>query len=155
MHTERLILFAKMSWFILLERVWDSGCQRSYGALVYRASIESINVPFQLRLLQLRMKCWKDLERFWRRSVNSEKLQKYFSTNMMQLLGVLRRRAAHLLRRLRFVFQVCSHFYGWKITQEFEHKFLGVWLKYPWICLEKPMNFSTNFPGRPVSWPIN
>ena len=20
----------------------------------------------------------------------------------------------------------CSHFYGWKITQEFEHKFLGV-----------------------------
>ena len=30
----------------------------------------------------------------------------------------------------------CSHFYGWKIAQEFEHKFLGVWLKYPWICLE-------------------
>ena len=24
------------------------------------------------------------------------------------------------------VIEVCSHFYGWKITQEFEHKFLGV-----------------------------
>ena len=38
---------------------------------------------------------------------------------------------SHLLMGLS-----CSHFYGWKITQEFEHKFLGVWLKYPWICLE-------------------
>ena len=32
----------------------------------------------------------------------------------------------------------CSHFYRWQITHKFEHKFLGVWLKYPWICWDDP-----------------
>ena len=51
------------------------------------ASVESINVPFQLWLLQRNVKCCKDFERFWRRSIKLQTLQESFSSNLMQRPG--------------------------------------------------------------------
>ena len=44
-------------------------------------------MPFQLWLLQHNVKCCKNFERFWRRSVKSQALQESVSTNLMHLPG--------------------------------------------------------------------
>ena len=56
-------------------------------ALYCGASIETINVPFQLWLLQRNVKRCKDFEGLLRRSIKLQTLQESFSSNLMQRPG--------------------------------------------------------------------
>ena len=58
-------------------------------ALLSGASIDTINAPFQLWLLQRNVKCCKYFERFWRKSIKLQTLQESFSSNLMQRPGGL------------------------------------------------------------------
>ena len=56
-------------------------------AIYCEASIETINVPFQLWLLQRHVNCCKDFGRLLKRFIKLQTLQESFSINLMQRPG--------------------------------------------------------------------